>query len=225
MASGSPQAGSSDLEGVLAALASFSPSQDLTRRIAELEHGFASRTRDQAAEEGIDGSLVTAALALKRLAGRINDIVHAAGILVSLPYILMCDEVIESLSLAAGNTGRPFDLETDRQIAEFKFIEWRGGPESVRQNGLFIDLFNLATAESTKRRVIYVVGDQVPLRFLNNRRAIASVLSRNSGIEHRFRELYGERFSTVRDYFITIRDRVEIVDLAGLVPEFKVVAS
>ena len=34
----------------------------------------------------------------------------------------------------------------------------------------------------------------------------------------RFRELYGDQFLTVRDYFETVRDRVEIVDLAGLVP-------
>jgi hypothetical protein len=36
-------------------------------------------------------------------------------------------------------TGRSFDLETSDRVAvaEFKFIRWQGGPESIRQNQLF----------------------------------------------------------------------------------------
>jgi hypothetical protein len=45
---------------------------------------------------------------------------------------------------AQATPGRSFDLETDRQVAEFKFIAWRGGAEAIRQNGLFIDIFRLA---------------------------------------------------------------------------------
>lgn len=124
-------------------------------------------------------ALLQAALGVKRMAGQINVIVHAVGILVSLPYVLEPGERIESLSLGAGNTGRLHDLETHRQIAEFKFIEWRGGPESIRQNSLFVDLFNLVSANTSKRRVLYVIGKETPLRFLRNRRALSSVLSRN----------------------------------------------
>src|SRR5437879_4998533 len=130
---------------------------------------------------------------------RSTVIVHAVGILVSLSYVLEPGERIESLSLGAGNTGRPHDLETDRQVAEFKFIEWRGGPESIRQNTLFVDVFNLATARTNKRRVLYVVGKATPLRFLNNRRALTSVLSKNSAVASRFRDLYGDTFQTVRE--------------------------
>lgn len=65
-------------------------------------------------------------------------------------------EQIESLSLGAGNTGRSHDLEPDRRIAEFEFIEWRGGAESIRQNSLFVDLFNLASSDIDKRKVLYV---------------------------------------------------------------------
>lgn len=54
-------------------------------------------------------------------------IMHAAGIMVALPWILESGEIVESLSLGAGNTGRDHDLETNRRIAEFKFIDWRGG--------------------------------------------------------------------------------------------------
>lgn len=64
-------------------------------------------------------------------------------------------------------------------------------------------------------------GKREPLRFLNNRRAVASVLSRNAAVEGRFHALHGDSFATVRDYFVTVRDRVEIVDLADLVPELR----
>lgn len=216
---------SKNLDEVLAALTSFSAPGELTRRISELEQSLASETREQAASrlavEQIDGSLFEAALTLKRLAGRINDIVHAVGILVSLPYVLAPGEVIESLSLASGNTGRPFDLATDKQVAEFKFIEWRGGAESIRQNSLFIDLFNLVSYATAKRRVIYVLSKREPLRFLNNRRALSSVLSKNAAVALHFRELHGERFPTVRDYYATVQDLVEIVDLADIVPELR----
>ena len=213
------------LERALEALASFSAREELTTRISELEHGLATLTQEQAAAllaaERIDGSILDAALTIKRLAGRINDIVHAVGILTALPHVLGPGEVIESLSLGAGNTGRAHDLETSRQIAEFKFIQWRGGPESIRQNQLFIDLFNLATADTTKRRVLYVIGKREPLRFLNGRRALASVLSKNAAAALRFEQLHSRRYPTVRDYYLTVQDTVEIIDLAELVPELR----
>ena len=56
----------------------------------------------------------------KRSAGQINVIVHAVGILVALPKILEPGELVQSLSLGAGNTGRAHDLETDRRIDEFR---------------------------------------------------------------------------------------------------------
>jgi hypothetical protein len=213
------------LQGALPALASFAAPQELTLRISELEYGLASTTREQAtdilAKEHIDGSILQAALILTRLAGQVNVIVHTVGILVALPHILESGEVIENLSLGAGNTGRLHDLETNRQIAQFKFIEWRGGPESIRQNSLFIDLFNLVSAHTDKRRVLYVVGKREPLRFLNNRRALPSVLSKNAAVAQRFNELHGKRYATVRDYYATVRDLVEIVDLADMIPELR----
>ena len=59
---------------------------------------------------------------------QINVLIHSIGILLSLPKILENNEIIEYLSLGAGNTGRQFDLETNCRIAEFKFINWQGGP-------------------------------------------------------------------------------------------------
>ena len=213
------------LERALSALASFASPEEFTLRISEIESSLTSLTREQAAdrlvEERVDSSVFDAALTVKRLAGRINDIVHAVGILTALPHILEPGEVIESLSLAAGNTGRAYDLETDRQIAEFKFIAWRGGPESIRQNGLFIDLFRLASADTDKRRVVYVTSKKEPLRFLNGHRAIKSVLSRNASAALSFQELHGSSFSTVAEYYVTVRNLVKIVDLADVVPELQ----
>lgn len=122
-----------------------------------------------------------------------------------------------TLSLGAGNTGRAHDLETDRRIAEFKFIEWRGGPESIRQNGVFKDLFNLVGNPTTKRRILYLVGTKHAMRFLQNNRALSSVL-KDAPTAARFYEAYGDRFQTVAQYYATVRDLVEVVDLAGLVP-------
>jgi hypothetical protein len=56
------------------------------------------------------------------------------------------------------------------------------------------------------------------MRFLENRRALSSVLSKDAATAARFQEIYGDRFQTVREYYATVRDLVEIVDLAGLVP-------
>jgi len=106
----------------------------------------------------------------------------------------------------------------DRRIPEFKFIEWRGGAESIRQNSLFIDLFNLASATTKKRRYMFVVGREHPDRFLANHRALSSVLSRNAAVAARFEALHGKRFKTVAEYADYVKDRVEIVGLREIVP-------
>jgi hypothetical protein len=102
-------------------------------------------------DESVGESHLMAALAVKAMAGQVNVVIHTLGILVSLPYLLEDGELVESLSLGAVNTGRKHDLETNRRIAELKFIEWRGGAESIRQNTLFIDLFGLASSDSSKQ--------------------------------------------------------------------------
>ena len=116
--------------------------------------------------------------------------------------------------------GAPTICETDRRIAEFKFIGWRGGPESIRQNNLFYDVFDLASAQTDKRKTLSVLGKEQPLRFLGNNRALASVFSKNAEISQRFRAAYGEQFHTVNAYWRSVIDLVEIVDLLDVVPAF-----
>ena len=88
-------------------------------------------------------------------------------------------------------------METNHRIAEFKFIQWRGGAEVIRQNQLFKDFFLLAESGSDKRKYLYVVGTKYPLKFLNAGRAINSVLSRNVALLQQFRSKFGDQFQTV----------------------------
>ena len=148
----------------------------------------------------IDSQLFNGALHVKRLFGRIDEVIHAAGILLALPKILLPDEKICGLSLAAGNTGQSFDLETTHRIAEFTFISWQGGPEVIRQNKIFKDFFFLAEQPTEKRKELYVLGTEMPQKFFESRRGLKSILKNNAKLASRFEEIYPVNpFITVSD--------------------------
>jgi hypothetical protein len=163
---------------------------------------------------GANDQTLAAAGQLKQVAGQINTMIHALGILLCLPHILEAGETVEYVSLGAGNTGRAFDLETSTRVAEFKFINWRGGPESIRQNGIFKDFYMLAESESEKRKFLYVLGTEHPLKFLNGGRALSSVLSRHEKLKEMFGARYGTSLTTVRDYYAIRREAVVIQDVS-----------
>jgi hypothetical protein len=217
-----PEEAVSSLEDAVRRLEQFQGAS-LTNRLARYERQFLGADRESAAqlcaEAQIDGSLLTAATTVKQLAGQISVVIHAAGILTALPSILEPGEVVESLSTGAGNTGKAFDLETDRRVAEFKFITWRGGAESIRQNQLFKDFFYLSEADTTKRRDLYVVGLAHPLKFLQSQRSLTSVMSRDARLASNFWQLHGDRFGVVRQYYEHRKDRVTLRDLTPIVPE------
>src|SRR5258708_16459220 len=137
---------------------------DLPATLEKLEAAGKGLTADDCTRvsSGVDREVLTAAAAMKRLAGQINVSIHATGILLCLPHILEPGEMVGYVSLGAGNTGRDFDLETNYRIAEFKFIHWRGGAESIRQNQLFKDFYLLSESPSTKRKHLYVIGTEKP---------------------------------------------------------------
>jgi hypothetical protein len=213
-----------DLVKAADAIGQLGKGGELTETIRAIETSLTGKQRRAAertiASHEVDEAVLLGALKIKDLAGQIHVVIHAIGMLVALPHILERNERIESISLGAGNAGRKHDLVTDRRIAEFKFIQWRGGAESIRQNGLFIDLFNLASAKTNRRRCMYVVDREHPDRFLAGRRALSSVLSRNTAAAARFKALHGEKFRTVADYAEFIKGRIEIVDLRDVVPAF-----
>ncbi|HEX2899358.1 MAG TPA: hypothetical protein VHS96_06530, partial [Bacteroidia bacterium] len=128
---------------------------------------------------GVSAELMLAALLIKKHSNQISEIIHTVGILLVLPVILEPGEIVESLSLAAGNTGKGFDLETNRRIAEFTFIQWQGGSESIRQNKVFKDFYFLAEHPTTKRKELYVAGLDHPTRFFNSGRGIAQIAKDN----------------------------------------------
>ncbi|MCH7547842.1 MAG: hypothetical protein IID30_15700, partial [Planctomycetes bacterium] len=165
---------------------------DLTARLSQLEIRFEGlgpvETVQLCDVEGLDSSLLEAGFEVKKLAGQINVLIHAAGILTALPAILGQGEIIQYLSLGAGNTGKDFDIETNHRVAEFKFINWRGGAESIRQNSLFKDFYTLAEHETSKLRCLYVLGLEKPLNFLNGGRSLRSVMSRNAHLAAQFKD-------------------------------------
>ena len=212
----------SDLYKALTDLKQFSKS-DLTQRISDLEFLLSSRDLP-AIKIGLDNEQVTepllkSALTIKKAASQIDVIVHAVGIMVSLPHILEKGEIVQSLSLGAGNTGKSFDLETDRRIAEFKFINWKGGSESIRQNHLFKDLFSLASCNTTKDKYLYLTGIDIPLKFLNkSKRALSSVLSKDEAVRDQFYSIYGDKYKNVFSYYYDVKHIVKIIDLNSIVP-------
>ncbi len=123
------------IESAIEAISKFQ-GDSLTESLSRLEENIigasAADSLEYCSERKIDDDFVASALAVKKVAGEINVIIHASGILHSLKDILEKGEVVQSVSLGAGNTGRKFDLETNLQVAEFKFIDWKGGAESIR---------------------------------------------------------------------------------------------
>ena len=196
--------------------------KDLACTLAALEASM--RGVDTAAcrgiivEGGVSSDVLAAAGVVKHVSGQINVVIHALGILLSLPHLLEEGEVIKTVSLGAGNTGRAFDLETNLRIAEFKFIRWQGGPESIRQNALFKDFYLMAEYPTNKRKYMYVLDTSYPLKFLNGGRAMSSVLSRNVKLEAEFRAKYGVRFRTVREYFDFRKAEVRVESISEWVP-------
>jgi hypothetical protein len=190
----------------------------LTDRLAKIEaqiRGLDAAACSQAVSiSGASDNVLAAAGLLKNVAGQINVTIHALGILLCLQHLLTEGERVEYVSLGAGNTGRLFDLETSERIAEFKFIRWRGGPESIRQNSLFKDFFMLAESDSAKQKFLYVLGTEHPLKFFNGKRALSSVLSRNENIKRLFEARYGSRLKTVRDYYAIRKNAVTIRDVS-----------
>jgi len=105
-----------DLRQVAAVLEKFGGS-NLTATLVRLEAAVRGLTADDCthvlSSSGVDRELLTAAAALKRLAGQINVSIHATGLLLCLPHILEPGERVEYVSPGAGNTGKDFDLETN----------------------------------------------------------------------------------------------------------------
>jgi hypothetical protein len=196
---------------------------DLRRRIAYLETVLVNADAEACsvvlARESVSRGLLTGAYLLKRTANQINTVIHTLGILLAIPHILEPRERVEYLSLGAGNTGRAFDLETTHRVAEFKFIDWQGGSETIRQNSLFKDFFLLAEYLTPKRKFLYVLGKEHPLKFLTSNRSLKSVMSRNNPLWTKFQNQYSNRFTTVGEYFSYRQNEVRLEDISAILDD------
>lgn len=190
---------------------------DLTKTLAGIEKSLKGLESEKCPHTvkacGVTSEVLEAASMVKKLAGQVNVVIHATGILTCLPRILEPGEVVEYVSLGAGNSGRRFDLETDRRVAEFKFIRWRGA-DSIREGALFKDFYLLAEHPTPKGKYMYVLGTEYPLKFLNGRRAIGSVLEKYARLLARFTDMHGNTFTTVRDYYQTRGTHVTLADVS-----------
>jgi hypothetical protein len=193
--------------------------ESLTRSLSIIESeicGISSdNLEDFCVSFGVNDELIQSVRAVKKVAGQINVILHASGIINSLPTLLKKGEIIESVSLGAGNTGRRFDLETNLQVAEFKFIDWQGSADTIRQNGLFKDFHNLAEYETSKKKKLYVLGTEYPLKFFKGGRSLTSVLSKQPKILSSIQQKYGESVSKTRDYYELHKNSVQIIDISS----------
>ena len=199
----------------------FYSQHDLKVVIHDLENQITNNQKNDITKflssDTIDLSLLDASLSIKAIVGQINTIIHAWGILVSLPYILDNDEIIEYVSLGAGSGKKDYDLMTSHRIAEFKFISWKGGPESIRKKNLFNNFYNLAENETPLKKYIYLLEKSQAMKAFTER-SIENALKPR--VWKSFKDKYGDKYEKVDEYYNDHRHLVEIVDLKTIVPEF-----
>lgn len=209
-------------------LSTYLAEHRLTHQIADAEKSFLGadreRSEDVVAEYLFSEDLLDAALEVRKHVGRLNDVIHATVIARTLPLLLEPGErVAVRPSLGAGNDpSRPYDLETDRRIAEFKVAQWKGA-DAMRKRGVFTDLVHLALDDSDRRTQLFVVG-MPPARFLNGSTATAKWgLERASArTRQRFQDAFGApEDMTIAGFRAGPARHVEIVDLATLLPSLR----
>lgn len=158
--------------------------------------------------------LLEEAMKLKELSTQVDTAIHAYGILTALPKILEGNEIIESLSLGAGNRKGDFDLRTSKRIAEFKFALWDDGSNTIRQNNIFTNFLELAINEkyNNREKYLYCLSYADVIKFLStSNRNLISVLSKNS-IGKKYAE-HSYRYKTVKAFYDAHKGIVKIEDL------------
>jgi hypothetical protein len=76
----------------------------------------------------------------------------------------------------------------------------------------------MAEHETHKERYLYVLGTEHAVRFLSGGRAMSSVLSRNETLRKKFTGKFGDRYRTVRAYYLPRKESVVIQDVSLFVP-------
>lgn len=206
-----------DLGAALRALIEFIDAAPLTGTIAELEEVLEGAERKAVkrllGERQVSPELLSAAMFARERVGRVNDVIHATAIALTLPEILAPGEILKRPSLAAGNDpSRPFDVETNRRVAEFKLARWDGN-DAMRKRQVFKDLVQLAAEGSERSAELYVLG-QRPIRFLHETTSNAGwALDRAPAVRAIFEKRFGSLHTPIPDFVDGAGAHVKIVDL------------
>jgi hypothetical protein len=212
-----------ELAAAVGALLRFIGEGALTETFAGLEHALEGRTSQEVEplleQAGISPELLHAAMLARTRFGRINDVIHATAIALTLPELLEPGEKLRRPSLAAGNDPtRRYDIETDRRVAEFKLARW-DGHDAMRKRQLFKDLVQLADAPPDLSAQLYVLGER-PLRFLRSTTSTASwALDRSPAARVLFERDFGDLGTPIPDFLQGHGARVKIVDLQVAFPQ------
>lgn len=211
--------------GNIRALLEFLSVRNLTASIADLEHELEAKTAAESVEivsrAGLTPVLMRDAIIARSQLGRLSDLIHASAISLVLERVLEPDEtIVVRPSLAAGNDpSRPFDLETDRRVAEFKLAMWKGA-DAMRKRQVLKDLVALSLDTTPRRKQLFVIGSS-PARFLRSTRATCDWgLNRSSPkLRQRFVEAFGPLDLPIPEFVRSHGSRVEIIDLTELAPD------
>lgn len=207
-----------------ATLVAFLRGAPFTAGIGALEHDLVNTDRTTVARlttaAGLTEQLLQAALIVRRDVGRVSDVIHATVISLVLPVILEVGEVVSNRpSLGPGNDrSRPFDLETNHRVAEFKVALWSGG-DMMRKRGVTADLVHLAMDESGRRPELWVAGAE-PLRFLQTSSSpVGTLLSRSSRhLRARYVDRYGTNDIPLRIFVTEHASHVHLRNIADALP-------
>lgn len=212
------------LDAAVVLLGEFFGRVPLTEAIASLESSLDGADSEDAAAHvytlGLTPELLQASVLTRDSLGRLNDLIHAVGIGLLIPLILEDGERISNRpSLAAGNDrSRPYDLETNRRIAEFKFSVWTGS-DAMRKRQTFKDYVHLAADTSGRKAVLYVIGPR-PISFLRGTKSSAAWgLDRSPATRVLFTESFGDLSTPIGEFVTAHQSRVDIVDMSALAPE------
>lgn len=211
-----------EFEAAAGALARFIRDEPLTTKIADIERDLDGSSRSEVetivSARGISPDLLRGALLVRGRLGRINDLIHAASVSLALPELIAPGEVLRRPSLAAGNDpSRPYDVETDRRVAEFKLARW-DGHDAMRKRQVFKDLVHLAADTSGRSPELYVLGER-PLRFLRTTRSAASWgLDRSPATRELFAEHFGSLNVSIGDFTSGPGSHVMLINLEDRLP-------
>lgn len=195
-------------------------SDSLINRLNQLKAKTIGKTKTELTD---NVPLYNAALLVKKASAQINEIVHAVGILNSLPRILEDNEIIIDLSLASGAAGEGIDLVTNKRVAEFKFATWQegGSKNGMRKRQVFADYINLTILKTDKKKELYVISSESIKKYFQGKSKWKKVLSKSGGLDIKYAEYLKQNGINETEYIKDIFScsEIEIFDIEEILKD------